>query len=307
VSEVDSEVERFSIVDGCGLSSRLLPLFVDYKGKMRGVGTAFLISPQLAITAKHVVSQIFRKLEGKVMPGEESNPFGFAMPGQRNTAVNVDFQLFAIQQTPDLQDNMVLLVMEEFISPNSDLVILRLARLLDGEVIQGMPIMELNPPAVGEKVEAFGYFDHRVVQRRNRGKQSSIEWRYRLARSLGTVSQVFPEKGCGISKFPCFTSDMILKDGMSGGPVFNSRGRICGVSSSALNAGGGEFIATSALLWPSMSIRIPEESLHVDLKPKIQRVHDLAKSLMIAVVDWQRTIFDGDDMYFLAHMQNLEP
>jgi hypothetical protein len=61
-------------------------------------------------------------------------------------------------------------------------------------------------------------------------KSIEVEYDQSFATSIGRVIEVFPNgRDKFLLPFPCFQIDCKINSGMSGGPVYNESGKVCGV------------------------------------------------------------------------------
>lgn len=84
--------------------------------------------------------------------------------------------------------------------------------------------------------------------------------------------------------FPCFQTDARFDHGMSGGPVFNEAGYVCGVICSSYQVENDPgYISHVSLIWPAMGIQI--EVAGEGGKSEMMFVYELAKNGLIATDD----------------------
>jgi S1-C subfamily serine protease len=210
------------------------------------VGTATLLAPYLAVTAKHVVQDYMRTFRMRV------------------EATMANYSLYAAMFT----DPPVLFTVDRVTGAGStDVAFLHLAPTV-GLRRWPAPVLDLAIPRIGSPVAAIGYHSARVVS------EGRI---YRdVALSTGHVIEVFDLKRDSRLNFPCFQTDARFVGGMSGGPVFNEHGYLCGIVSSSLSPSPGEpDVSYAALLWA-----LTVEKLHSDrrgadgIEPVIQLMRD---------------------------------
>jgi hypothetical protein len=213
---------------------------------IHALGSAVRIAPSVALTAKHVVWGFWQKFQSTVLPsGSERIKTGFGVYGINFTAES---------ETPSLW-----LVENVWCSGFSDLAILQI-RNTDkqpyGNV--GLKINAL-PPSPGEIVSAFGYPNSKIegLARTSIGL-ASITFRVHALTTSGPVLQVFDNRrDRSLLNFPSFEINARFEGGMSGGPVFNQVGELCGIICSALMpATGVTHIAYAASLWPILGTTI---------------------------------------------------
>jgi hypothetical protein len=114
--------------------------------------------------------------------------------------------------------------------------------------------LDLLPPWVGERINAFGFRENVTIQ-----DERAIQVQLRPSSSQGTVAEIHHERrDAGMLRFPCFRTNARFDHGMSGGPVFNSSGHLCGLICDSLPAANEneEHASYAASLWPAMAIPI---------------------------------------------------
>ena len=112
-----------------------------------------------------------------------------------------------------------------------------------------LPVLDLFPPRIGSAVHAVGYHSARAEVDHARRE---IHVHREIAISDGIVVDVHEERRDARLNFPCFQTDARFDGGMSGGPVFNDAGALCGIISSNLppSADGEPHVSYVATLWP---------------------------------------------------------
>lgn len=124
--------------------------------------------------------------------------------------------------------------------------------LLIGSMLdtKGLPLLTLKltfrPPRVGSKVVCVGYTAAPHVDQRNE------YFNYSFSVVEGTVIAIFP-KGLGrVLPAACFLIDVEPPHGMSGGPVFDEHGNVCGIVSMGatqyMPIGNGEYPAEAGVV-----------------------------------------------------------
>jgi hypothetical protein len=113
--------------------------------------------------------------------------------------------------------------------------------------------LNLLPPCVGERVAGFGYPSSaaEVVSR----APFQIRLALNPSTTVGRVTHVFEEyRDRGLLNFPCFKITARFDGGMSGGPLFNEAGELCGIICAGLETIDPDIglVAHGATLWPAM-------------------------------------------------------
>jgi hypothetical protein len=148
--------------------------------------------------------------------------------------------------------------------------------------------LNILPPAEGEKIAAFGYASTGVVG--ENGQQ--VEFRLNPSTSMGMVTQVFPEKrDSSLLSFPSYEVKAHFVDGMSGGPIFNETGELCGLICSGYDDASVAYadetpVAYGVVLWPMVGIRIDHRIPGVISSPPYT-ILELARAGLMDVRDWQ--------------------
>ena len=210
-----------------------MALVAEHDGLARSVGSAFAVAPGLAITASHVIDDCVNYQEKRD---------GYK---RRDPAIS----LTAVQS----YDDKVFVWSVDYIygSVSSDIAFLRFARPNwwgDGpsQVKPKFARLNLNPPAVGEKVRVFGFPNSELHE---------------------GILNIFPaECECRVQSVDIRTDQPTwykplshielegeIEQGMSGGPCFDKDWNVIGVNSLGWD---GLQLAKVALLWPAMRVEI---------------------------------------------------
>ena len=236
------------------------------------MGSAIQIRPNLLVTARHVVDDYFAKLDGRTF----------------EHGIEARFACWAIQE---LTDGRIfrLAIRNVWTAPWSDLALLSVETVPDRK--PQFVTMNLSPPPIGSKVFAFGYHDCRVDI-----EGDTVTIARKGSTSVGTVVEVHDDRRDNFSiTWPCFRGDARFDGGMSGGPVFNETGQLCGLVCACMppDVPGGSYVSYVTSLWPMLAIEldVPREGHPPGLYP----VHDLCRDGMIGAVDWDRVALRRDE------------
>lgn len=198
-------------------------------------GTAVVVAPHLAITAKHVIEDHWQRQQGSV---------------PRSGAAHGDFSIVAVQ-VPETGEPRLWAVRKIWPSAHTDVAFLKLVpwnRVAVNHVWRWVTINVL-PPSIGSPISAFGYHASTIAI------GNPIQWRHQASNSFGRVEEIF-EKRRDLARldFPCFSVDAQFEGGMSGGPVFNEGGELCGLVCSSLPPLPPDTKHTSYVttLWPAL-------------------------------------------------------
>ena len=105
----------------------------------------------------------------------------------------------------------------------------------------------------------------------------AIKFDERTAMTTGQITEMYPERrDSGMLTFPCFCTNARFEHGMSGGPILDEHGSVCGVVCSCLPPGDGspEYTSFGSLLWLALGTSIeviPREGAN----PEMMSVYDL--------------------------------
>lgn len=208
-------------------------------GSMRGSewrpgGTATIIAPHIAVTARHVVENDWRSLEGRALPSGKSQS---------------TFSMVAIQMLSRGTEGSLWDVRKIWFSSHCDVAYLLLAAANNNaRQYKWRPLgVNLVPPTIGSRISAFGYRGNEV----DTSNHPAITWKSMPTTSVGEVTQIHCLQGEVL-----YTVNTKFSDGMSGGPVIGDDGRIWGVIRSTMKHELGGDTALVNALWPSMDILI---------------------------------------------------
>jgi hypothetical protein len=209
-------------------------------------GTGFFVSPWLAVTASHVLKACMSHYREHVkFDGEIPAPF----------------QILSFQVLDSGVRILPLRTIRAWFSPPCDIAFLHLVP--DGAYSPDrqwkLPKLDLLPPNVGDRIVAFGYPNSRI-ESSEYGEPGHL---HQLpSTSIGEVREVYYERRDEVRMpFPGFRTNAPFDDNMSGGPVFNAAGAICGVIHSSFGQPleGEEHISFVSTLWLSVGTLIDLE------------------------------------------------
>ena len=237
---LDKPFERFDPTTG--ISEVALRLVVNfYSDAPQVVGTATVVCGHLLVTAKHVLRELCNVASS---PSEPSVTF-------------IDKHLVAVQLLPG-PEYVIWDVVEAIADPESDIALLRLtsnpAKSHDNGPHQWhQPRINPFAPDVGERVVAFGYRLGRVVSSKNTDGGYHIDLKDESMASVGVVREIYEWRRDSVMlPFPCYQVSARFDGGMSGGPVFDEYGSVCGIVCANLDGShrDGEPISYVTTLWP---------------------------------------------------------
>jgi Trypsin-like peptidase domain len=130
-------------------------------------------------------------------------------------------------------------VHQVLVRPNTDLAVLVLGEVLDGDRV--MFHGSINPigfdvPVAGEHCYGFGYPAMTAGSLSARGDQHVVDFNRSFSETGGRVIEVFADGHDGHTKVPGPSMDcnFPMPSGLSGGPVLTDSAGICGVMSSSI-------------------------------------------------------------------------
>lgn len=207
-------------------------------------GTCVMIAPGLAITANHVIIETMKKYEGVDIESLDDNNQNI-----KSKHESIVFQLL------DGENGYGWSVTQYFLSPLTDVCYLRLKPMFTAKAV---PVphkvrISLHPPPIGERIAAYG-FPKTSVSFNESGTSINVTPKI----TIGEVQLVHQQKRDTMLPFPVFQTNARFDPGMSGGPVFNNSGMLCGLICTNLPPDKSDLdhISFVALLWPSMGTKV---------------------------------------------------
>lgn len=244
------------------ISTHVAPLFAFEGLHGHVAGTAVLIAPGLAMTARHVIDDLL-------------GHFGRGV--EKKSEIQLDMYIY--------QANVGAVWYVAHINAwvGTDIAILSLRPRNDiarSTAVNRLP-MTVDPPSEGSEVTALGYPDTKIVLPRNDFSVTELKLSITPTVSSGKVLDVHLSLRDSVSlRFPCFSVDAAFLGGMSGGAVFNQQRELCGL----VCAGGeGELgnYSNAVSIWPSMIIPVtlpPDAPVSSGIEcGHPYKVHDLAR------------------------------
>lgn len=226
---------KFAFEGGHAVSDHGLVPLSSYSGALGTVslrdgrqhvteGSAIIVSPAFAVTAKHVVSDWIEAMR----KGEAT----------------------AVCQAPT-NDTLHLWEVESISALSSaDLAVLSLRLRSALPPSFGVAHVSARMPAVGESVYLCGFTAHK----RSTPHANMIEVEGNMRVCTGRIVDVWPRgRDRVMIPSPSFAVDCPAFSGMSGGPVFDQYGYVIGVVSSGTD---GDQVAFVSHIWPALVARI---------------------------------------------------
>jgi hypothetical protein len=126
-------------------------------------------------------------------------------------------------------------------------------------LVDKIPMRSFAAPSMDELVCTYAYPNLPKSAGGPSGVAAAM-WDAR-APQIGYVDNLHPNGRDRIMMpFPCFEASLAVRSGMSGGPVFNSSGHLCGVNSTSfdLSDGAGDPLSYVSMLAPLLSLQLPD-------------------------------------------------
>ena len=285
---------------GHPLAQGIYPLFANADERLFPLGTAFCFSKLgIVATAEHNIRDaLLHHWRGDTLRSMDKLPESYKLSDVGLTILN-----------HYLEDNSYtghLWPIENFQgAPPTDLVF-GFPNFQTHFPFLSLPI-SFAVPRIGSRVFCVGYSDTCLsdsgIQRDDLrfGRSNWFEaYRYIFRVTRGTVTRIFTQRFSGsFIKGPCFTIDAEVKHGMSGGPVFNEEGYICGV----VSAGATHFFNSPAsivsLLYPTL---LTDIKLGVSIGPL--RINGIRQ--LVSLIGQGFVITDGSESLVTIRPMNGE-
>ena len=250
-----------------GLNNKLaeivLVLMGDDDEQFAAFGSGFFIAPGIVMTAKHVMEEYWRTYH-------PSRPFP-----KRKTETETRFKVWGMQYKGGMAGQGLWYSEKMWIADYTDIAFLYFKPYDDNAKnykYDNCYELTMYSPDTGEFIASYGY-PKTEIELTQRDPIIKVEYKAHLTRSIGKVLEVHerytPEN---MYKFPCLETTTRFDNGMSGGPVFNSKEQICGVVSGGSGQDG--FNSFVALIWPAMLAALEKDDLRAENLNLPQRIYD---------------------------------
>ena len=281
---MEFDLDSFVTLDGLTeFNSCVVPVLVDDGGeKIRVAGSAFNIHPHgLWVTARHVI-------EDAIKNHRDAHIYLLWTDPEVSTEAAPSW--LDSEDVPDSPLRLGALVpVTRFTkddSGGSDLALLRAGMLRDGEPHM-FPVCRLSArvPRTGTRVLAMGYARSNVAADTETTRVRRIAFARSLSVSTGEVLQVYREgrdtfrdldgRPRGTMPTVCFQTSARFDGGMSGGPVMDENGAICGIVSTGGAFDDCSFASATPLLF---TLGVPHDD-----EDDVLTVYQLAQAGVVAV------------------------
>lgn len=229
------------------------------------LGTAFSFSNLgHVLTARHVVEEALKKHHPN---GEQFVRKGLEAARNGDTLEYTHFSI--LSQGPNPKRGDVSLDLRPFSSIHAalptDLLIGNMLNDESSALVPAIhPLISFAPPRIGETVRCIGYSEVKFpegglpIDDIKEGRLNPYEaYNHRLLVAEGRVTNIFTERLThGFVEGPCFTIDVGVPQGMSGGPILRSDGAVCGVVYSGASLFFDSATSVGSLLYPIFLLRL---------------------------------------------------
>jgi hypothetical protein len=267
------ELDEIHFLKSTELSSPITEvalLLVGYDNdQILPLGSAVFIAAGLAMTAKHVIEEFWKQM-------------GSSRPFAGSTPLSGDFNILGVQYPGESDQAALWRVEMGWGSPFTDIIFLSMkpiSDLAERNIGHGFVKLDLVPPTINERVVGFGY----AASRAQRSTSAEIRLELHPTTTGGIVTAVFPEyRDLSMLRFPCFSMQAHFIGGMSGGPLFNALGHLCGLICASID---GEPISYGACLWPAVMTQITHQGNGMICRGPYP-VFELAKVGLTEMMGW---------------------
>jgi hypothetical protein len=267
----------------------LMPILIGVGryGELRCYGSCFIAWGHMAITAKHVIEDLFRT-DPNILRGKPSE---------------YEYWVVQVKWHQNGHEYVVWTIDSIGTSPHSDIAIVWLRALNDTAAKYQRdqewkaPVITFDPPPIGAEVKAFGLHTVRFEGSRvgDDGKLQHLQLNFERSISAGLVKRHYWEgRDRGLYSFPCFEVDARFEHGMSGGLVINDDSQVCGIVCGSLPAAEAhqEHISYVTMLWPMMAIPIDARLVPGGVQSTQHRLRDLAARGIFTPKGWERVLIE---------------
>ncbi len=260
------------------LSAVVLRLIVNFDSdNPYAVATATLVTGHLALTAKHVFSDVW-----DVPPEVDAR------------SVEVYNSLSAVQVLPG-PSYVVWDVRQAWACPHSDIALLQLGanprRSNDSPIVHRSLRINPFPPKPDATVAAFGFRKSRLTVTKDAAGVKHLDLRDEMMSSVGTVREIHEfRRDAVVMPFPCYRVAARFDGGMSGGAVVDEDGSLCGIVCSSYDDShlDGEPISYVSTLWPIFPLNISADRGDRFPRGVEYQVIELARGGQLLVTDPDR-------------------
>jgi hypothetical protein len=264
-----------AVTEPAGITELVFRLVAFDQNEWFPQGACTAIASHLCVTAKHVILDFLDHF----------------CAGSTATSLQVSsFSLQALQILDNPLRYAVWSVCNAYLSPLSDIALLHLAPYCTVAdkitTAQGWKQVRLSlfPPSVAARIVGFGFHSSAATVTKNPQGGPNVHIHDKPTATVGEVRQVHAaRRDSARLNFPCYQVNARFDGGMSGGPVFDESGRLCGIICSSFPSTSPEEEHASyvATLWPATGIPL-------DVKGVWRTLLDLTREGVVAADGWER-------------------
>jgi hypothetical protein len=242
-------------------------------------GSAVFVAPGIALTATHVLEEFCERFQGA---------------GLYDCGGKFDFTVQSRQVIQNGTRTVLWKVTDFWVAEPLDICVVGLSprEELPRDYVWRLPRLELIPPACGSAIAGFGFPRSQVTGKTHDG--GAILKAFPTT-TRGEVVTIHHEiRDTSSLPFPCFRTNARFDPAMSGGPVFNDSGKLCGIICSSIPPylEEDDHISYASLIWPAMGIPI-NSSLRPDLSEGAFPLIQLADAGFMEVLSREKLSLPG--------------
>jgi hypothetical protein len=241
---------------GHPISQGVMPLLIGVQGRLFPIGTIFATGKKVIflVTATHNINEILkvdprfaRAITQGMLEGSHDLSDGYTLYAlhHRMDGNNVHLTLWPLEKVDGASPTDVVFTHPKFSTDIQTLV----------------TPLSFDFPAAGEVVLSIGYsefiypeqgIDLKAVE------TGSFDWlgsySHRLFVTEGTVKRIFTQKFASTYLAgPCFAFSPEIRSGMSGGPIYNAGGNVCGVNSATASSFFEKPMSLGSVFYPMLT------------------------------------------------------
>ena len=248
---IDKPFERLE--PDAPISEMVLRLVVGFYSDTPVVlGTATSLCRHLLVTARHVLT------DRAVLASAHS-----VDPGSFGAATRVNRGLAAVQVLPG-PEYVIWEVVSAIAHPGSDLALLHVSANPgrsnpENPLRRNAPVVNPFAHPLGDRVAAFGYRRSSAQASKSSDGELNIVINDEFMSSVGVVREIHEWRRDRVMlPFPCYRVGARFDAGMSGGPVFDEYGSLCGLVCANVDQyhERGEPISYVTTLWPLFTLLV---------------------------------------------------
>jgi len=240
---------------GHPIAQGVMPLFIGVHGRLFPIGTAFTTGKiHFMVTATHNIEQIvardprLAKLIGQGrLDGAHSLSDGHALYVLHHRVENdtVHLTLWPLRKIDGASPTDVVFAYPQYA----------------GEIQTLVSPLSFDMPVIGETLLSVGYAEFTFPEEgieMAAVQAGTFDWHtaytHRLFVTEGTIRCIFTQQfASGYVAGPCFAFSPEIRHGMSGGPIYNAAGNVCGVNSAGASNFFNESMSLGSLLYPMLT------------------------------------------------------